>query len=133
VKHVHEESANEFMDVERHRLPAIGPFETIVLPAERAAGVVGANEPGAYSVERLCGVQYLVAHSALRLERTATHRRNWRFVASRGKRDDAFATAGTRHNPPKPMIVSKYSPLPIAEGDDSLSLSHCPSTLCPIL
>src|SRR5215470_8986895 len=29
------------------------------------------------------------------------------------------------------MIVSKCPPLPIAEIDDSLSLSHCPSTLSP--
>ena len=34
---VHEETADELMGVERHRLPAIGSIEPIVLPAESDA------------------------------------------------------------------------------------------------
>src|SRR5262249_61599924 len=41
---VHEEATNKFVGVERHRLPAIGPIETIILPAKPDATVVGANE-----------------------------------------------------------------------------------------
>ena len=30
---------------ERHRLPALGPLDAVVLPAERHAAVVGGNQP----------------------------------------------------------------------------------------
>ena len=40
-KDVDEEASDELMGVERHRLPAVGPIEAIVFPAERNAVVVG--------------------------------------------------------------------------------------------
>ena len=41
---MHEEAADELMGVERHRLPAIGAVQAIVLPAEGDATIVGGDQ-----------------------------------------------------------------------------------------
>src|SRR4030095_141148 len=41
---VDQETADELMGVERHRLPAIGGSEPIILPAERHATVIGGDQ-----------------------------------------------------------------------------------------
>ena len=40
-QHVQEESPDELVRVERHRLPPVGPVDAVVLPAEGDAVVVG--------------------------------------------------------------------------------------------
>jgi hypothetical protein len=41
---VHQEATNELEGIERHCLPAIGPIEPIVLPAEGDATFVGCDQ-----------------------------------------------------------------------------------------
>ena len=43
-QHVHEKAPDELVRVKPHRLPAVRPFDAIVFPAERDAGVVGCDE-----------------------------------------------------------------------------------------
>jgi hypothetical protein len=42
---VYQETADKLMGVERHRLPAIGSIEPIVLPAECDTTLVGGDQP----------------------------------------------------------------------------------------
>jgi hypothetical protein len=44
-QHVDQEAADELVRRERHRLPALGAFDAVVLPAERDAAVVGRHQP----------------------------------------------------------------------------------------
>ena len=44
-QHVQEEPADKLVRGERHRLPAIGSIEPIVLPAERHTTIVGGYQP----------------------------------------------------------------------------------------
>src|SRR5439155_21597269 len=43
-QHVHEEAPDELADFERHRLPAARTVDSIVLPSERDAVVVGGDQ-----------------------------------------------------------------------------------------
>jgi hypothetical protein len=43
-QHVQEKAPDELVRVKPHCLPAVRPFDTIVFPAERDAGVVGCDE-----------------------------------------------------------------------------------------
>ena len=44
-KHVKKEAADELVDGQRHRLAAFSALDPIILPGERDAAVIGADQP----------------------------------------------------------------------------------------
>ena len=64
-QHVHQEAADEVMRRERHRLPAVGPVDAVVLPPEGGGIGVGGDQSAVGDGDAM-GVAREIAQDLLR-------------------------------------------------------------------